>query len=354
MQRAHRRKDRIQRKGARDLVLCAVAAALLLLPSLSARAQDGDAEPEVHWSAPSDCPTVADFLAEVDHLRQQPRSRSAADAQVTAEVTRDSDGTGPYRLRLVIVDCGGKVRERRIEGETCAEVTDAAAVVLALSSDSLSSDVAAAVPAAPPVAAAPVHAAPPGEERPSKPASDDKPTPWESSTPHPLFWEFSALGGIDYGALPAPAPGFGIGVSVGAAQHRFELRAIAWLPERAVFGARATLGLDVSLYAAALRYCHSLFEGQFDFAPCAGIEAGAMVASSVSVGAPQGGQGPWFAPMVGFRGSLRITSHVALSLDVEGLTLVSQPRFVIDSEGQVFQPPPVTGRTLAGIHMRFP
>jgi hypothetical protein len=109
------------------------AALFLRCPAAIAAGEPALDGPEIRWSAPPECPGEAELSSDVRSRRTHPRAGAAAPSQVTAEVTRDP--AGGYRLRLTLTDRGGGVRERRIDGETCTEVTDVAAVVIALASD---------------------------------------------------------------------------------------------------------------------------------------------------------------------------------------------------------------------------
>jgi hypothetical protein len=303
-----------------------------------------DAAPEILWTAPPECPSVKQLRAEIDRLLARPQTRSRAMVEVSAEVTRDSDDAGPYRLRLVITDREGGTRERRIDGESCAEVADAAAVVIALASD----DDALPPPLPPP---------PPVEPPPTPSDQQDAGAPVEPSLPPaspPAAWDIIALGGVDVASLPAPTPGFGLGLGLTLSDNRFELRAAAWLPQRATLGALSSVGGDVALYAAELRYCRAVVEGAIDLAPCVGFEAGALRASSVGVASPVSGLGPWLAPELGLVGAVHPASRLTLSLELDGLAPLARDRFVISGAGQVFQPPWVTGRAVLGVHVRFP
>jgi hypothetical protein len=114
------------------------------------------------------------------------------------------------------------------------------------------------------------------------------------------------------------------------------------------------VGGDVALYTGALRLCRWLVEGTIDLAPCAGFEAGALVASGVGVAAPASGIGPWLAPELDLTGVVHLGPRFALSLELDGLVVLARDRFMITSAGQVFQPPPVTGRAVVGLRVRFP
>jgi hypothetical protein len=265
---------------------------------------------------------------------------------VDAEITRDA--VGPYHLRLVITDREGGIRERRVDGATCAEVAGAAAVILALASDDDAPAPAAPAPIPPPPITLPrstsrsVASAPPV----IAPAALD--------VSSPRVWDVAVIGGVDFTSLPGPAPGFGVDVGLGVGANRLELRAMAWLPERATLPSRAAVGGDIALYAGALRYCRMLVQGRIDLGPCAGFEAGAFVASGVGVVTPTSASGPWLAPELALLGAAHLDPRIALTIELDGLVVLARDRFLVTAAGQVFQPPPVTARAIVGLRVRFP
>ena len=319
---------------------------MLAAASLASAAEPAAEGPALRWSAPPECPAATQLRAEIDRLLTRPQAPSRVIAEVSAQVTRDAGG--PYRLRLVITDRDGAIRERRVDGATCAEVAGAAAVILALAGDD--------------------DTPPPTEPPPSPPAPVDPPRsppapvdrkhleiePTARPAPPPRVPEIAALASVDFASLPAPAPGFGLGLALGVGANRYELRAMAWLPERATLASRAAVGGDVALVAGALRYCRVLVDGVIDLAPCAGFEAGALLASGVGVATPTSGIGPWLAPELALVGAVHLGARFALSLEIDGLAVLARDRFVITSAGQVYQPPPVTARAAIGLHIRFP
>ena len=78
-----------------------------------------------------------------------------------------------------------------------------------------------------------------------------------------------------------------------------------------------------------------------------------MVGSGVGVQTTTSGIGPWLAPELGLGLAAHLTPRFALSLELDGLGILFRDRFVITRGGQVFEPPPVTGRVLAGFDVHF-
>lgn len=167
------------------------------------------------------------------------------------------------------------------------------------------------------------------------------------------MWQVGALVGADFAALPAATPGFGVAAQLDYKRNAVELRFLGFLPQTASQGPLSAGG-DLSLYAGSARYCRSFFDGVADVSPCGGIEAGAMVASSVGLTTPGGAIAPWVAPELALRGSVRQPHAFALTLEVAALVPIVRPHFGVTGAGEVFQTPPITGRALGGLHVRFP
>lgn len=332
----------------------ALAAILLAVP-VSARAEEPRAgAASITWSAPPECPDANALDAEVARLAVDPGARSSLVA--VAEVTHAPGA--PYALHLTLTDGDGVAHERAMQGATCREVFDAATVVLAMaihadveahqapSADGATERDAPASDRAPPV---------PDEERPRAPV-DPRPGPDAAPVARrpDTMWHVGAISGADFAALPAATPGFGVAGAIDYRRNVIELRFVGFLPQTALLPARPTIGGDLALYAGAARYCRSFFDGVVDVSPCAGIELGAMAVSSVGLAKEGGEIAPWVAPEVAIRGALRPIHSLALTLELAALAPLVRPHFVVAGGGEVFQPQPVTGRALGGLHLRFP
>jgi hypothetical protein len=257
----------------------------------------------------------------------------------------DPGAPGRHRLRLSIALGSGAPRERRLAGGSCALVTSAAAVVLALAIDA---EERPARPAPEPPSAAPsidevLPAAPPPPPR--------QP---EGRAGRRRVWEIAAVEGIDFASLPAPAAGFGLRGALDLGADRVEIQALTWLSRRAGVPGSGSVGVDVSLHAAGLRYCRWLVGGALDLAPCAGIEGGVLRASGVGAASVSTGLGRWAAASLGLQGVLRPSPRFGVSLEVDGLALLARDRFTMLGAGTVYRPPPATIRGLLGLVVRFP
>lgn len=299
----------------------------------------------LRWSAPEGCPSTEEVRAAIDRLSAGTKTEPLLNIQ--GEVTHDPGG--PYRLTLVMTDALGNVRERRVEGQSCSEVADAVAVIVSLSADPLGDlDSPASTPPAPP---------PPS--RASSPASTSSsegfavyPAAPAAPSKRPVRVGLSAVTGFDLATLPALAPGVGAAAALDLFRNIVELRGMAWFPQTARLRGSNTTTSDIGLYEGSLRYCRAIGDDLFEVIPCAGLEAGAMVASR-----PAGGGsvvGGWMAPALSITGALVPNPHFAISLETEALLPVMRPKFVVTGGAQIFQPAVFSGRALAAIQVRFP
>ncbi len=112
-------------------------------------------------------------------------------------------------------------------------------------------------------------------------------------------------------------------------------------------------GARLSLYEGGVRYCRAFVQGAIEIGGCGGVEVGALAGSSYGVTHPRSAASPWVAPGLGALGAWAISPRLSLALGLEGLVPVVRNTFQITGLGDVFRPPPVTGRALLGLETRF-
>lgn len=92
----------------------------------------GPAAPlEIDWDAPADCPGAADVRASVERTLGPAADDERTPIRASGRVQESEAG---YRLSLEVHD-GATTSQRELEGATCREVTDAAALILAMTID---------------------------------------------------------------------------------------------------------------------------------------------------------------------------------------------------------------------------
>ena len=273
------------------------------------------------WTAPESCPTRAGFLARISE--RIGRRADVAETLLETRVSVTSSRAGQWRLQLDLAAPDG-VRNRVLEGETCEQVAEAGALVLALILD----------PDA--------GSTPPIE---SVPATRVRPA---------IHYVARAYAAGDLGSLPAPA--FAAGFALGMTQDRFRVEFFGgyWFPRRAMDRPVAGAGADVELFSFGVRGCYAIAAGSRAQAGlCAAIEGGAMTATGYGSNDAAIGTGQWVMVSEGLFAALSLTSRIALRVSLDaGLTLL-RPRFVIDEDAEVFRTSPLVARASAGLEVNF-
>jgi hypothetical protein len=299
------------------------------------------------WDVPAGCPGQAALQAEVEALIGRPLAADEAIA-IDAEVRQEGAATWVLEVR----GADGEV-ERTLEGESCAALLDAAALLVAWHLDPAAASQPAPAPEPEP-APAPVPELP-SPDRASRLAPPDIAPQLTGTTS--LSVGIGAAFVLDAGTLPALSPGV-IGELV-VRVDRLDLRARGgWL---ATQGARLSnelvsdAGIDVEWAGGSLHACGRPLDGDADARPglaiCGGVHAGALIARGVGVSDPGGAA----APLVAVSASASMPWSPVPALDLEvGLELtvpLGAPTFELAPLGDVFTPAPIAGRLTLGAHV---
>lgn len=376
---------RAHRLGARGLVARSLAArrivqgssllAVVLTPTL---AQAESSAPElgvtITLEAPTECPDEASLRAELERLLGEARGRGPR-LEARARVERlEPKG---YAITVSMLR-EGRASERRLEGERCATLVEAAALLTAIAHDpsavaergATKLDAApTGLPAppraapSPPVLAAPT-ASPPAAPRPWSPPPQ---APLERASPLGLVVRAGGLLGL--GDLPGLGAGaaLGLGLSVGA--YRAELGFELGLGSADALDARPDAGADFSRIVGIARGCRRLAPwrapssaplrpGRFELSGCLGAELGVLSGEGFGIASPERGSAFWAAPRLDLRPSLGLVGPLSLSAEV-GLAIPVDPRrYVIrGADGTaalvVHEPGPVAGRAGLGLELRL-
>ncbi len=281
------------------------------------------ARPQVSlaWSAPADCPTRAAVLDRVDRLRTR-SSRPGSAPFAAASVTRTDDGRWSLDLQTATPDGPA---ERTLVADSCANVAEAAALILALSLDD-----AAARPQPSPAQPSPPRSLSPG-------------------TPVDVALRASFV--LDGTTLPSAAPGVSVALAVVRDRLRLEVGAAYLFSRRAVNA--SNVGGDIALVSAGLRGCVTLFRGLVEPRVCAAVEGGSMMGSGVGIATPASGSSPWWGLFGGAALAWNLSPHLSLYLGVDAGVSLSSPEFVIEEVGPVHRPSTALVRGGFGVEWRF-
>lgn len=283
---------------------------------------------ELVLTAPKSCPDEAYVRSAIERLAgpralaKAPQARVKIDVQTTA--------AGAFRAVVSIEHPGNAApRDRSIDGPTCAEVTDAAAVAVALALE-------------PPVI--PVPPPPPSEEIATAP-------PPPSGT---LIRPAVRLSlGFEAAGFPAPVPVAEIAVAFLVGRHRFEAFGFDQFSAEVDATAGGASGATFSLTGGGFRYCYGVPFEAFEIGPCGSFEAALINGHAFGVQSPKPGHSPWLAPGLDFRAAWSAAPTFAITLALGGQVPLFHERFYVTGLGDLWRPPPIAARGLVGLEIRF-
>lgn len=319
---------------------------------------EGDGrELDLSWStADGRCAGGADVHRQVERLLGR-KLRQDAPTTVVAK-GRIHGAADDWTLSLEVQTAFGH-SQRTFEAQTCATLTQVAALFLALAVD--------------PVAVTqkqsrPRHADPPPLDRdgapspgPAGPPEVPKSEPETAPPPGgPVARPGPTVGvglvaGASLGMLPGVAPTFGADASM------------TWPRFRLVFGARylpnrtarddeiSGVGLEIRHGVGSVRTCPVLRAGnQVVFPLCVGIEAGAQSALAFGVRDPERRTSPWLAATVGTGLIWTPGPHLGATVHVGAAVPILRPGFGIENLGELHRVGFVGTAAGLGVEARIP
>lgn len=287
------------------------------------------AEPELtlEWREPAGCPDRAGVIDRVERQLARPLAEASRTLSAVARITAERDG---YALTLR-TERAGESGVRSFRAASCAELADAAALVLVLS---LGAD---------------------EREATQAPPDPDPRTESEARAP-PLRVLLRAGGMGEYGYLPRIGAGAELGLALRMARQRLELTAL-WLPP--VHSARRDgARVAVDLWAARAGYCHDLFRRGAALLACTAVEVGRALGRGVDLDESSSEHFVWFAPSLSLRFSADLHRRLALYVDASASVPVVRRRFVSsDADGRrrdvLHTPRALSARLALGLEVSF-
>jgi hypothetical protein len=289
------------------------------------------AAPLVHWRAPADCPDEAD-------VEKRVASRLGPDAAASAPINVVVHAEGPGFVAQI-----GDARMLR--SASCAELADAAALVVAR----LVLEEPAPAPSTPVAPVAPVAPVPPIV--PSAP-----PLPLDvvehTSRPPPkrelgFGLRLSALTGG--GAQPGIALGGELAVPLVWRQLFIEPAGELWATSTS---SGAMPGLEASLTAAALR--GGWRSSALPLRAWLVAEVGRLSGEGINVVAPRAAAAAWAGVGAGGAFTWTIERGLAFVASAEAIAAIARPRFGLDDGDLVYQPAAVALRLAVGFEVAWP
>ncbi len=329
-----------RRSGVSSMAKASILAGGALIISNVAVAADLDV------TAPLGCDLEATLREDAERLTGAPIAEVAG-----TDFEVEVDDAAGWRLRLVTIDrATGTRRLRELRGASCAEVTNAGAVLLALAIQQVSpseGEAASSAESEPP---------PPPEslsEVKSEPAPQADRAPAEQRTRAERAPVSLALGAgvvIDSSALPALAPGVGVELSVRYAGFRLGATG-TWLAHQHA-AVDAERGGDFQLLAAGLLACREAAFAAVTPLACAGYELGSLQGEGTGVTHTKLGAALWQAARLEAGLTARVGSF---GLDARGGVAVPFERreFVLEGTDLVHRPGGLSARLYLGVNSTF-
>jgi hypothetical protein len=264
------------------------------------------------------CIDAAAFRARAETQRVRPGDPGDVELRI-ATSRRAADR---WHVVIELIEAGQPPVARELDGASCAAVTDAAILIVAVLLDG----VVAAAPPPPDVVPTPTPTpAPVPADRVLSPAIDEplRPRP----VAEPVTATVVAALGVDAGALPGPTAGARAAVEVGWWRAVLAIGITGWMPVRETDAAGE--GLEVWGWQA-VGQARFRIARRIELGPQ--IEIGQLVASGVGVDTGLTNDGAWQAAGGVVRAELWSSGALEVVAAAELLVPLGRPRFVVDGE----------------------
>jgi hypothetical protein len=320
----------------------------------------------IRWEAPPRCPQQSDVTERVRKLSGSPTSMQGA---LQADGTITQVDSGRFHLTLVMRS-GGLVGVRNIDSTSCADLTRAAAVAIALllhSEEPLKEAELGGETAPDGTTESPEPASTLSAPADDRQRSEKRPTANESSTPtqeptqgrHDVTtppssrsWHIrlrAPLAALSLGPLPRPDWGLAFAVGASYEDWRFSLEGADWLHQDVPAKDFPGYSANVKRETVSLWSCRAQRFSVFEVAPCLvlSLEYATAIGAGENV-APQSQRMVWGSGGVGAQGRVYLASWLSLALSVDGQVEASRPRLSIGGVGVVDQLAPAAFSVMVG------
>lgn len=364
----------------------------LALSSILRAAAAAAGEPsglELRWEAPPQCPDRAQLLAAIDATLGEVAEGERRPLRARGRVR--TDPRAGFVVQLELDD--GRASTRELRGPSCEELTDAAALVIAMTIDPRLLETLHDPPAVPepevpeaatsgPMLSEPGEAgapakgrdgepseASPAEERTARapadsPAADSpaaaRPPPTSAApparerSPASLHGLGRAQAGVGGGPLPGAAAVLGLAAGLGGRGWRVELSASYWTPRTRASAANLAVGVRAQLWTLGAHGCGEPRWRTLSFPLCAGVLAGAVHARGVGELEPRSVASRWVALALEPGLVWWARPRLGLALRAEGHAALARPALRSEPSGTVFTSGLVGGSLRAGLELRMP
>lgn len=295
---------------------------------------------EIRWLGADDCRRVAEVQEQIEAMTQR-LLPSVESADFELEPQRLESGA--FELQLTSVSRTSGARETRVmRGATCAEVTDAAAVAIALAvgPDPAEASQVATTPPAP--------ASPPPKVR-RAPRRDSALR--DSKGPTPAGWLLGLSATLDAAVTPHPVLGAALHLAFRWRALRGELEAGAFAPSTTLDASQR--GGTFQLLYAAPRVCGTANVGRPRVALCVAYELGRLSAEGEGVAHPYSRSTFWHAVRPDLGVALPLTSGLWLSGRGGAALALARDTFVLEEPETVHRAPWLSLRAAVGLELEL-
>lgn len=264
----------------RRVVAGLLGAAVVSFPDVDVRADTGASLAshidglELDWSAPLECPSRAHVLGEIERLAARRSGRA-----LRANVRVDHRASG-YHARVEI-HAGAAFDERDVEGDSCIEIADASALLVALALDRDRTPDESTNVASPPL---PSAEAPPAGP-PPKPLAPTLPSRSAPRKPSPIRLHLGAAVGLDTFVLPRSVATLRPSVAISVDRLYVGLEGFVSPSVHKSLPGEPNKGARFDFFGVRLAGCWTFGSPRIHGGPCVG--AGAMGVGTASFGVAQ-------------------------------------------------------------------
>ena len=286
---------------------------------------------DLQWHVPEGCPKRDAARDIIDQALGDPGA--AGRSRIVVRVTITELERERWNADIWLYGAAGS-GERSVAGASCAQVAQAAALIVALA-----------------------IAATPGSEHQAATAPN---TRAQSASNERTSYTLGAAIVADFGSLPRPQPDPGVAIELGvqSARLRAELALATWLPRSVNDDALTGSGGDFNLLAGAVRGCLDVLalpdEHALRVGPCLGVEVGTVIGRGFGLSKRQTTIAFWglgslglavnylgWAPLrVGGLGELGVPAH--------------RPAWHVDGSSTIFRAPGAVARISFAVGWMFP
>jgi hypothetical protein len=320
----------------------------------------------LEWTAPGGCPNGVEIVDRIETLLGV-RIADLAPEPIVARGSVRKIGELRYELTLETHQRDQRFA-RSMQAPSCAELSDAGALVLALAIDPTlaerqargsagtepgTSALPTEAPPAPGTEPKPSpEAKPPVETLDTKDPAEEPPPPRPPPPPSGPVWSARIELVLDIGSVSDVSfgPRADIGLDFGA--FRLELGAL-WLPPARTYLPDDERGGAIDLIVAQADACYLPFRGDFELEGCAGLEFGRLHGAGFGTASEEDGSGPWFGAGASALARGKATSALSVVVSAGAVLVPQDTEFVLENVGTVYRVPLVVGRFGLGIETEF-